>query len=237
MNVYLLQAVASPVKHAEVKRQIRRFIVESGLKPGDRLPTEQHIAYAIGVSRTAVREGLRSLEALGVIEARQGDGRYIRAFNFDAILDNLPYSLAVDPHPVRELLEVREALELSFIERAMSLLTADDVEALRLILRTMGEKARSQGYFIEEDMSFHRAIFARLGNTVLSKTLNAFWVLLQRLLDQPRLRARDPQQVYERHVEILAAIEAGDAGRAREALRVHFDDIRRRLDDSTRASG
>jgi DNA-binding FadR family transcriptional regulator len=229
MNDKILHAFVPSAKHAEVRRQVRHFILESGLQPGDRLPTEEQIAGAIGVSRTAVREGLRSLEAIGMIEARQGDGRYVRVFNLDALLESLHYSLALDPQPIRDLLEVREALEVAFIDRAMSLLTQADLEHLREIVKAMGEKAKSQGFFPDEDMAFHRAIFARVGNTVLDKILSAFWGLLRNLIDKPLLRPRNPIQTYERHVEILAVIEARDAERARKALRIHFDDIKERL--------
>jgi DNA-binding FadR family transcriptional regulator len=191
--VEVLGTVPSTPKFAEVQKQIRRFILNKSLRPGDRLPTEGQIASAIGVSRTAVREGLRSLEALGIIEARQGDGRYVRAFNFDAVLDDLLYCLVFEAHPVLEALQVREALEVWFIDRAIELLTDEDLKNLRENVGRMRERAlQDEAFFVDEDMDFHRILFSRLGNTVLLRILSYFWALFRGLLDRPSLRPRDP---------------------------------------------
>jgi DNA-binding FadR family transcriptional regulator len=226
----ILGSVESPPKYAEVQKQIRRFILSKSLRPGDRLPTESQIATAIGVSRTAVREGLRSLEALGIIEARQGDGRYVRAFNFDAVLDDLLYCLVFEAQPVVEALQVREALEVGFIERAAKLLTEEDLRDLRENVARMRERAlRHEAFFIDEDMSFHRILFRRLGNTILLRILSYFWALFCRLLDHPSLCPQDPMAIVRIHEEILAAVEARSDKRARDALTAHFAEVHARL--------
>ncbi len=225
----MLQALPSSLKHTEVQKQIRRFILSNELKPGNRLPTEAQIASSIGVSRTAVREGLRSLEALGIIEVRQGDGRYVRAFNFDAILDDLLYSLVFEVHPVLEALEVRQALEVAFIERAVQSLTLEDLQELRKNVARMRERAeRHEVFFLDEDMAFHQILFSRLGNQILLKVLSYFWALFRNLLDQPLLRPQSPMAIVKMHNDILVAVEARDGSRARDALVAHFAEVEER---------
>ena len=73
--------------------EIKKYIIESGLKPGDKLLSEQELAINLGISRTSLREVLKGLQALGIIEVKPGDGIFLKEFNFDAILDNLSYSL------------------------------------------------------------------------------------------------------------------------------------------------
>jgi DNA-binding FadR family transcriptional regulator len=221
-----LQALPSSLKHTEVQKQIRRFILSNNLKPGNRLPTEAQIASGIGVSRTAVREGLRSLEALGIIDVRQGDGRYVRAFNFDAILDDLLYSLVFEVRPVLEALEVRQALEVAFIERAVQSLTPVDLQDLRKNVVRMRERAgRHEAFFLDEDMAFHQILFSRLGNQILLKVLSYFWTLFRNLLDQPLLRPQSPTAIVKMHEDILIAVEARDGSRARGALVAHFAEV------------
>jgi DNA-binding FadR family transcriptional regulator len=224
-----LETLTSPLKHAEVQKQIRKFILRNGLRPGSRLPSEAQIASSIKVSRTAVREALRSLEAVGIIEVRHGDGRYVRTFNFDAIVDDLLHSLIFEIRPVLEALDVRQALEVAFIERAVETLTEDDLRELRTNVLRMRERAEHhEAFFLDEDMAFHRILFSRLGNQVLLKVLSYFWALFRNLLDQPSLRPEVPMAVVNAHDDILRAVEARDPLRARTALVAHFEEVETR---------
>jgi DNA-binding FadR family transcriptional regulator len=225
-STFSLQTLSSSLKHTEVQRQIRKFILGNNLRPGNRLPTEAQIASSIGVSRTAVREGLRSLEALGIIEVRHGNGRYVRAFNFDAIVDDLLYSLVFELRPVLEALEVRQALEVAFIERAVQTLTPEDLQELRKNVARMRERAeRHEMFFLDEDMAFHQILFSRLGNQILLRVLGYFWALFRNLLDKPSLRPQSPMSIVKMHEDILIAVEARDETRARHALVAHFSEV------------
>src|SRR5579871_1141095 len=217
-------------KYAEVQRLIRSFIASNKLRDGERLPTEEQIATALGVSRTAVREGLRSLEALGLIEARQGDGRYVRALNFDTIFDELVSSLAYDVPPVIDALDVRRVLEMGFIEQAMGLLTPEDLQALRDTVAEMRRHVEHDDpFFIDEDILFHRILFGRLGNATLLKMLTYFWALFRSLLDRDAIRHKDPMAVVRMHESILHAVEVKDPHAARTMLAAHFADVEARL--------
>src|SRR5579884_1011800 len=113
----MLQSLRVPPLHDAIQRQLKQYILDRGLQPGARLPTEEQISREIGVSRNVVREALRGLESIGMIEARHGEGRFVREFNFDAILDNLAYAVYFDRHSYDDLMEVRGELEIAFVGR------------------------------------------------------------------------------------------------------------------------
>src|SRR5687768_17072603 len=90
---------------------LRRYMVEKGLRPGDRLPSEADLCVTMGRSRMLIREALRSLEALGLLEARAGSGWYVRAFDVAAATQVFARSLAFHPRAVLEVMAVRRSAE------------------------------------------------------------------------------------------------------------------------------
>ncbi|MWR20551.1 GntR family transcriptional regulator, partial [Helicobacter pylori] len=90
---------------------IKSYIERHRLGPGAPLPSEVALAQELGTSRASLREGIKSLEALGIVEVRRGEGLFVKAFSFDSIFNSLPYSFAVDGRSLRELTQVRGALE------------------------------------------------------------------------------------------------------------------------------
>ena len=100
-----------------VERQLREYIMGSRLVPGHRLPSENELSGRLGVSRSAIREGLKALEAVGVITTHQGKGSFVSDFDSAAIADNLAISLRFDRPSLRDILEVRKALETGFLSR------------------------------------------------------------------------------------------------------------------------
>lgn len=224
-----LQVITVPSVHKTLQEQLRRYIAVSGLKPGDRLPSEAVLARKTGASRNAVREALRGLEALGLVEARQGSGWYVRRLDLKRVVGGISYSLVVDAQSLDELLEVRAALEEAFLPRAVAALSAEDLQGLRAAVEAMRVRASAGEAFAEEDMEFHRRLFCPCGNEVLMSLLEMFWRLFLSALDGAMLRAEDPARTIQLHEGICNAIERGDVGEARELLRQQFEDVRRRL--------
>ena len=94
-----------------IQDRLKAFIKENSLRPGDKLPTEAELATEIGVSRTAVREALRGLETLGIIDVQKGSGRYLKKVVFSEIIDDLAYNLELSSANLVDLLEIRAVLE------------------------------------------------------------------------------------------------------------------------------
>jgi Transcriptional regulators len=122
-----------------VKENLKLYFVKNNLRGGDPLPSEAELATSLGVSRTSVREGLKSLESLGIIEVHPGIGRFLRKFNFDSILENLTYSIEMEVRDFRDILEVRIALESAFIGDNIDRYTDAQIKELEDIISANAE--------------------------------------------------------------------------------------------------
>lgn len=222
-------AAAPPLLYRSVQERIKRYILEHDLQAGDPLPPETHLARILGVSRSSVREAVKALESLGVLETRPGKGLFVRPFSLDPILDNLAYSLLFDRDSVTELLDVREQLEVGLLPQAMRALSPGQLALLRSLVRRMQEKAARGEPFPEEDRFFHRTLSEATGNRLLVKLLDVFWIVFMRLRDRTVRVDPAPQRTWANHQRILAAIEAGDVAAAQQAMAAHFSDLHRRL--------
>jgi DNA-binding FadR family transcriptional regulator len=215
-----------------VQEAIRRYILDHRLAAGDALPPEGQLAQELGVSRPSVREAVKALEALGVLEARAGVGLFVRAFSFDPILDNLAYSIGQDRDSVAELLYLRKQLEAGAIEDVAERITPSLLRVLRSVVDRMGERAALGQASPEEDRFFHRTLFAGLEQPLLLKLLDVFWAVYRRLRDQTALaQSADPIRSWENHRRIVEALETGERGAARRAMLDHFAGLESRLED------
>jgi DNA-binding FadR family transcriptional regulator len=216
-------------RYAMVQEAIKNYIITNKLKPGDRLPTEQDFAKQLGVSRTSLREALKSLQALGIVDMKPGEGTIVRSFNLDAVLGSLMYNLLFESTELLEILQVREALEYYFLDWVIDAIGPEDIQKLEEILSLMEKKARQGELFDEEDAAFHRLLFAPVGNALLLRLLDIFWEVLHRLRDPIEVE-RDPLGSYMRHKRILDALREGDKEKARAFLVEHFISIKERVE-------
>jgi GntR family transcriptional regulator, transcriptional repressor for pyruvate dehydrogenase complex len=217
----------------EIAERIADEIATARLPPGAKLPTEQEMVAAMGVSRTVVREAVAALRAQGLIVTRQGAGAFVAA---DA--DRRPFQLAFDGLPsiaeVLDVMELRASVEVEAAglaaERGSSGARRRVTTALRAIDAALdrGESA------ISEDFAFHRAIAAATGNPQFAhflEYLGRFIIPRQSI----RVAAHRPEgqraylETFQReHVTIAEAIAARDATAAREAMRSHLTNSQQR---------
>lgn len=126
-----LEAIKKESLSSQARESLKLFFVKNRLKGGDPIPTEHELASALDISRTAIREALKSLESLGIIEVRPGVGRFLKSFNFDAILANLSYGIDMDVKDFKDILDVRIALETAFLERYVGHYNEAQIRELR----------------------------------------------------------------------------------------------------------
>ena len=165
-----LKNLKSQDLQTSVQEQIKMYIVESNMKNGDILPPEKEFAEKFGISRTAVREALRSLEALGIIEVRHGVGRFVREFNFEAILNNLPYSLEFNLTDFQDIMEVRLCLESYFLAKDINRFTAADYADLDALFQKLEQQVHDHSEeqeLIETHVQFHCALYRHSKNQLL----------------------------------------------------------------------
>lgn len=216
--------------YRQAQIEIKRFIEARQLKKGDALPTEATLASELGISRPSLREGLKALESLGIVESRHGEGVFVAAFSFDAILDNLPYARLADGSSIVDLLQVRAAIEVGLISEVVDRISPQDIQALRQLAEQMIEKARQKVMFAEEDGQFHALLFRCLENDFLSRLLDLFWQVFRRLHEANYDSNVWPMEDSAReHLKIVERLEAKDRAGLMEMHRRHFYTVFDRL--------
>lgn len=218
------------MKHGDTFRaaqeRLRQYIDDHDLRPGDALPSEAKLAESLGISRISLREATRSLQSLGVIQARSGRGLFVSEFSFRPILEQLPYRVAVGGASLHEVLVVREALEEGLVEMVAKQLTPGDLDDLQAMVDEMERLERAGGSLNDIDKAFHARLYLPLENALVSSMIDTFWELFNRLYNSlPGERAAHPARV---HQDIVDALRAG-VGMS-DAMVAHFSYIRHRLE-------
>jgi GntR family transcriptional regulator, transcriptional repressor for pyruvate dehydrogenase complex len=220
----------------EAIEKLKEMIVSGRLRPGDRLPREADLATSLGLSRSSLREAVRALALVRILDVRQGDGTYVSSLAADTLLDALNF--IVEFHhdaSVLELLEVRRILEPAASARAATLIGNAALADLEEILgRSTVDSAVED--LVKNDLEFHRAIAAASGNSVLASLIES--------LSGPTQRARVWRGITQEgalartlaeHRAIFDAIRARDPDLARTWATVHIsgveDWIRTTLED------
>lgn len=219
-----------PSLNQSVQDAIRDFILNNRLQPGEALPPETELSKQLGVSRNSIREAVKSLEMIGLVEARRGTGLFVGSFSLGPLLDNLPYSLMSDLDELRELLEIRRVLEVGMIEQAIIAMTEDQLQHLQKVTDEMGELARQGKLFASQDRQFHQILFEGLGNTTLLKLLDIFWLTFSRAAAHVPVYSSNPIATYQDHQAIVDAVRAQNIDDARKSLQQHYHGLESRLD-------
>jgi DNA-binding FadR family transcriptional regulator len=206
----------------EAIERIKEMIVTGELRPGDRLPKEVDLAERLGLSRNSLREAVKALSLIRVLDVRQGDGTYVTSLQPEVLLDTVGFVL--DFHrddSVLALLEVRRILEPAATAMAAHHMTDAEIVHLGELLRAM-DNAKDLNEMIETDLEFHRKIAMGSGNPVLASLIDS--------LSAPTLRARiwrglteegATARTQDQHRAIHQAIVARQAEVARSWAAVH----------------
>src|SRR5690606_34868850 len=203
--------------------KLKAMIVTGELRPGDRLPPEKELGERLGLSRNSLREAVKTLELIRVLDVRQGDGTYVTSLEPGLLLEAL--SFVVDLHQddsVLDLLHVRRILEPAAVELAAQRIDAETIACLRE-LNTAAEKAEDVDELVELDAEFHRLINTSSGNEYLARLLEG--------LSSDTSRARVWRAITEasavdrtiaEHRAIVDALAEGAADVARSWTTVHI---------------
>ncbi|NUR73594.1 MAG: FadR family transcriptional regulator, partial [Hamadaea sp.] len=202
--------------------RIKEMIVSGELRPGGRLPKEADLAERLGLSRNSLREAVKALSLIRVLDVRQGDGTYVTSLQPAVLLDTVGF--IIDFHrddSVLDLLEVRRILESEATALAARHMTDEQLAELGEVIEGM-ESAADINELIEADLDFHRRIAQGAGNPVLASLIES--------LSAPTLRARvwrgltqadAADSTREQHRAIFAALRTRDANVARSWAAVH----------------
>ncbi|MBZ5648531.1 MAG: FadR family transcriptional regulator [Acidobacteriia bacterium] len=220
----VFEAIRRNKVYEEVARQIESLILEK-LKPGDKLPPERELAEMFSVSRSSIRDAIRSLELAGLLEPRQGVGTVVCELTAESLINPLVNALKHKRELVSELLEVRKMLEPPLAARAAKHASPDEIAEMEDILRRQAEKVSRGEMTIDEDSEFHYSIAMASGNSVVLKVLDLLMDLLRETRERSLQVAGRAQRSLAGHRQILAAIKRGDGAAADSAMRRHIEDV------------
>ncbi|GAA3480139.1 FadR/GntR family transcriptional regulator [Streptomyces yanii] len=226
--------MARPTMAQDIERQVKELILERRLGPGDALPTEAELMDMFGVGRVSVREALKALQAVNVVEIRRGYGMFVGSLSLSPFVEALAFRAAVrhrrgEPG-LAELMKVREALEAGLVGAVTAGMPEEDLAVLHGLVAKMEVEARTGRVARSTDRAFHLALYSSLDNHLLSEVLDAFWAAMDRVREDLDDGHQGPGVTCAQHREIVAAVAAADGERAVRAMRTHFDGIRTRLE-------
>jgi DNA-binding FadR family transcriptional regulator len=216
----------APLLHKGVQDALKDFIVRSALEPGDALPSEGELARQLGVSRTSVREAVKALETIGLLESRRGSGVYVATFSFDPLLESLPYGLMKDSRAIEELLDVRCTLEVALADNMIARRSPEQLADLTTNLEVFRAAAEAGEPLHGPDREFHKLLARNLDNRVFIGLIDVFWRTYHRAATSIDLVNVDPVATYRDHVGIYDAFARGDAPAMKAMIDTHFHGIR-----------
>ena len=210
-----------------VSERVLALIREGKYRAGDRLPTERELAGQFGVGRTSVREGLRYLEKLGVLDIHQGRGMMVRSLSLeDIFLNSVPVSAIVDlpERQIRDIMHARRVLELESAYLAAGMRTAEDLARMAELIEAQKRNLRRHREWLGLDRLFHVAVARASDNAALVQLIRLLWDMLFRYSEDILRNRAIVTNSTRYHEQIYHAIEAGDSERARERMLAHLED-------------
>src|SRR5215211_2840531 len=156
----------------EVARRLLDYFLSGEVEPGMRIPSERRLAESLGVGRSLVREALKSLHVLGLLEVRQGDGTYLKRTDSELLPQVIEWGLLLGERPALDLVEARAHLEVVVAGLAAERRDEQALDDLRGLLKTMRESSGDPVRFVEADVGFHLRVAEAAGNVVLNDMLN-----------------------------------------------------------------
>lgn len=211
-----------------VVEQIQEMILDGRLSRGDCLPSERTMSEQFVVSRNSVREAIRTLEILGIVESRQGGGNFIAAGKTDCLFEPLSIMFKLNSGKFTDLLELRRSLEIEAASLAAQRITSENAGKLSALINEL-KQTDDEARCIELDKQFHLLIAEISGNPLLSGFLQAVSQIVEQAVRDGRkyilTSLSNNQTLMRLHQELCAAIIDRKVEAATAAVKAHFDFI------------
>jgi GntR family transcriptional regulator, transcriptional repressor for pyruvate dehydrogenase complex len=210
----------------QIVQQVEASILAGQLKPGDQLPAERDLAQRFGVSRTAVREAVKTLREKGLVEAYSGRGTFVTNGTSQAIRQSLDLMIRINQQEgSANLAELRQVLEPEIAGLAASRIEDQLLSTMREAVAVMDRNLHDPEAYVEADLDFHLALAEAAGNPLILSLLDSIVGLLRE--QRSRIFSVDggPERGQFHHKRILAAVEKRDPEAARETMRAHLSQV------------
>ncbi len=215
--------------NVELTRELINYLSQDDIRPGQKLPGERALSEALGVGRAALREAIKSLIFLGLLEQRQGDGTYLSRGQSDLLPRVIEWGLLLGHHDIAELVEARQHLEVTLAGLAAQNRDEESLGRLRALAEAMRNANDDYERYIDADVEFHLEIARASGNSVLAGVLANIRSLLQVWTTRVIIAAQETETSLAMHLPVFDAIEARDVPAARTAMEALMERASRRL--------
>lgn len=210
----------------QVTQGLLGLIADHGLRPGDALDSEAALATEFGVSKPVIREAVRALQAVGILEVANGRRAVVRTITSEPLLNFFQWVIYAHDDAEVEMLELRRGLETQSAVLAAQRATDDEIDSMREIIEQMSDHLEEADTFVELDAQFHLAIAAASHNTLLRHLVESIRNPIQQTIRDGLRRKWTPegrQRTFQIHADIFAALEKRDGVAAQQVMAEHFD--------------
>jgi GntR family transcriptional regulator, transcriptional repressor for pyruvate dehydrogenase complex len=212
----------------EVRRQLEEAIVSGRYAPGDRLPSERELVALFGVSRLSVREGIKSLIGLGLVQARHGRGYFVAGDIGDTYRSAFGRWLKNHSHELADLYEVRGALTTLAARHALRRNDSAAIEAIERAHAAFAEAVETGGSpadLVELDVQFHRQMARASGSELIAGLLDDLYANLEEPRQAIMALPRQPERSAQEHQAIVTSLHSGDIETVARAIDAHIESI------------
>lgn len=227
--------VFTPIKNTKVYEQvinqIKTMIQDGTLKRGDKLPSERDLVEQLGVSRASIREALRVLEIVGLVECKQGEGNFIRSTFQDSLFEPLSIMFMLNECKVEEIFDLRKVMETETAALAAKEVTDAELKEMRDLIDEM-KISEDEEERVKVDRKFHYKIAQASRNFLIVNILNTVSTLMDSFIKDARRNIINNQHkdiIDEQHERILKGLKNRNPGEAAEAMRIHMELINENL--------
>lgn len=222
----IFRPIKSTKVYEQVIEQIKNMIIDGTLKKGDRLPSERELVENLEVSRTSVREAIRALQIMGLIECRQGEGNFIKQNFENTLLEPISIMFMLQESNPEEILDVRRIIEIETVALAVDKINEEQLEELKRISDSF-KVCRNENKNVKYDKEFHYKIAKASGNLLIINILNAMSSLMDSFLKDARRKILIDEGnlmvLANQHELIYEAIRDKDGLRASQEMKKHLD--------------
>jgi DNA-binding FadR family transcriptional regulator len=212
---------------------IKRQIAEGKIKPGSKIPSERVLSEKFKVSRTSVRQALKALEVLGVLEIRHGSTTTLSQDISHLLINPLKFMSVLYNVGISELFETRKTIEVELTKKAAAQATEEDIRLMAQCLETAKNNLDHPEVFLYSEKDFHECIFVASGNRLLTAMIESLNILLIESRQESIKTFANLKDSYMEHYRIFKAIKKKDPESAGKAMLDHLEDVEKRLNTIT----
>lgn len=219
----------------EIVNRLTNLILDSGLKPGDKLPSERELMDRLSVGRSSLREAIKTLSAIGAIEVSVREGMFVGRGGSSILAKPLFWNLLLGQRSTEEVIEARRMVEVSLAGLAAERGSKEEIAEIAAELEMMRANLNDPDGYSPHDLGFHLAVARAAHNRVLYQVLDTLRCVVHAWIGKNIFDSQGKPQMFNEHIPILDAIENREPALARAAMDSHLARASARLLASMRA--